>query len=146
MQHSPEGPALHALLKTEDGSIAGHCCLFPFPMNIAGKRATIAKAEYFFVKEQFRKNAVQGCEGSMKPAAVLLLEYLYRSGKGLGWCPYLVSAPAEVAPLHTLAGFRKIVIPVTECLLTFRPWQAALSTPHLVRGQRLALTAVGTLK
>ncbi len=146
MQDSPEGPALHAILKNQDGAVAGHCCLFPFPMNVDGKRVTAAKAEYFFVKTDFRREPVQGYEGSMKPAAVLLLEHLYRSGRELGWCPYLVSAPTEVAPLHRLAGCRKIVIPLTECLLTFRPWKAALSTPNLVTSQRMALAAVGTLQ
>jgi hypothetical protein len=146
MQHSPEGPALHAILKNQDGVVAGHCCLFPFPMNVDGKRVTVAKAEYFFDKTEFRKEPAQGYEGSMKPAAVLLLERLYRSGRELGWCPYLVSAPTEVAPLHRLAGCRKIVIPLTECLLTFRPWKAAVSTPNLVTSQRMALAAVGTLQ
>ena len=129
MQRSPEGPALHAVLKNQNGDVAGHCCLFPFPLTVSGNRVTAAKAEYFFVKSEFRKQAVLGYEGSMKPAAVLLLECLYRSGKQLGWCPYVVSAPSDVAPLHRLAGCRKLTVPLTECLLTFRPWKAAIDTP-----------------
>lgn len=146
MQHSPEGPALHAVLKSQNGAIAGHCCLFPFPLNVGGRRVTAAKAEYFFVKTEFRREAVLGYEGSVKPAAVVLLECLYRSGKQLGWCPYLVSAPTDVAPLHRLAGCRKVTIPLTECLLTFRPWKAAIHTPNLVTSQRMALAGIGTLQ
>jgi hypothetical protein len=146
MQRSPEGPALHAVLKSQNGAIAGHCCLFPFPLNVRGRRVTAAKAEYFFVKTEFRKEAVLGHEGSVKPAAVLLLEGLYRSGKELGWCPYLVSAPTGVAPLHRLAGCQKLTIPLTECLLTFRPWKAAIHTPNLGTGQRMALGGIGALQ
>lgn len=146
MQQSPDGPALHALLKTENGNIAGHCSLYPVPMNIAGERATIAKAEYLFVKEEFRKETVQGYEGSMKPAALLLLENLYKSARDLGWCRCLASAPVPVAPLHTLAGLRRIDLPLTECLLTLRPWRATHSNQHLPKSRRLALAAVGTLQ
>src|SRR5258706_2909751 len=147
MQQSPAGPALHALLKNHNGKIAGHCCLHPFPMTAAGQRVTVAKAEYFFVKEDSRRDPVQGHEGSLKPAALLLLELLYRSARELGWSRYLASAPAQVAPLHTLAGLRKIGIPLTECLLTLRPWQATTLTNPLLKlsqGHRLALAAAGT--
>ncbi len=146
MELSPEGPALHAILQTRDGSVAGHCCLFPLPMNISGMRVTVAKAEYFFVKTEFRKEPVEGHDRSLKPAAVLLLEQLYRCGRELGWRPYLVSAPPEVAPLHRLAGCRKVSIPLTECLLTFRPWKAAAVTPNLSAKQRIALGAVGAMQ
>jgi hypothetical protein len=146
MEQCPDGPALHALLKTENGTIAGHCCLFPLPMKIGANRVSAAKAEYFFVKPEFRQEPVEGHEGSVKPAAVLLLERLYRSGRELGWCPYLVSAPTEVAPLHRLAGCRKISIPLTECLLTFRPWTAAAHTQNLTTKQRIALAGVGIVQ
>jgi len=146
MEQSPEGPALHAILRTPEGAVAGHCCLFPFPMNIGGNRATVAKAEYFFVKENYRKESVAGYENSVKPAALLLLEQLYRCGRELKWRPYLVSAPAEVAPLHRMAGCRKISITLTECLLTFRPFRAAADTPNLNTKQRVALASVGALQ
>ena len=146
MEESPEGPALHAILRSPEGTVAGHCCLFPFPMNMGGSRTTVAKAEYFFVKENYRKEPVAGHENSVKPAALLLLEQLYRCGRELKWRPYLVSAPAEVAPLHRMAGCRKISITLTECLLTFRPFQAAADTPNLNTKQRIALASVGALQ
>src|ERR1700691_4980160 len=145
-EQCPDGAALHALLKTENGTIAGHCCLFHLPMKIGANRVSAAKAEYFFVNPEFRQEPVEGHEGSVKPAAVLLLERLYRSGRELGWCPYLVSAPTEVAPLHRLAGCRKISIPLTECLLTFRPWTAAAHTQNLTTKQRIALAGVGIVQ
>jgi hypothetical protein len=82
----------------------------------------------------------------VKPAALLLLEQLYRCGRELKWRPYLVSAPAEVAPLHRMAGCRKINIVLTECLLTFRPFKAAADTPNLSTKQRVALAGVGALQ
>ncbi|HEX3375794.1 MAG TPA: hypothetical protein VHS29_02975 [Candidatus Acidoferrales bacterium] len=146
MEQSPEGPALHAILRSPEGAVAGHCCLFPFPMNMGGSRITVAKAEYFFVKENYRKEPVAGHESSVKPAALLLLEQLYRCGRELKWRPYLVSAPPEVAPLHRMAGCRKISISLTECLLTFRPFKAAADTPNLNTKQRVALAGVGALQ
>ncbi len=145
-QESPAGPALHAILQTEDGQLAGHCCLFPIPMALGAERITIAKAEYFFVRSEFRKQAVRGPEKSIKPAAVLLLEDLYRSGSQYGWSWYLVSAPAEVAPLHRMAGCRKLSISLTECLLTFRPWMAAVNTPNVGASQRAALGMAGAVQ
>ncbi|MGH9687886.1 MAG: hypothetical protein ACRD5K_12425 [Candidatus Acidiferrales bacterium] len=82
----------------------------------------------------------------MKPAAVLLLENLYRSGSELDWNLYLVSAPADVAPLHRLAGCRKVVVSLTECLLTFRPWMAAANTPNIGARQRAILATAGALQ
>jgi len=145
-QQSPSGPALHAILTAENGQVAGHCCLFPIPMELDGQRITIAKAEYFFVRSDFRKEAVHGHEKSIKPAAVLLLESLYRCGSQLGWNWYLVSAPEEVAPLHRMAGCRKVAVSLTECLLTFRPWTAAANTPNLGTRQRAALAMAGSLQ
>lgn len=146
MQESPAGPALHAILTAEDGRLAGHCCLFPIPMMLQGTRITIAKAEYFFLRSEFRKEAVCGFEKSIKPASVLLLEALYRSGSQFGWDWYLVSAPAEVAPLHRMAGCRKVSISLTECLLTFRPWKAAVNTPNIGSSQRAALAVAGSVQ
>lgn len=146
VEQNPAGPALHAILRTPEGLVAGHCCLFPFPMNIGGSRTTIAKAEYYFVKENYRKERVQGHENSVKPAALLLLEQLYRCGRELDWRLYLVSAPADIAVLHRMAGCEKINIPVTECLLTFRPIKAARHTPNLDRKQRVTLAGVGALQ
>ncbi len=145
-QQSPAGPALHAILKTDDGRLAGHCCLFPIPMAVGRTRFIVGKAEYFFVRSEFRKQAVHGHEKSMKPAAVLLLEYLYSSGSELGWDWYLVSAPPDVAPIHRMAGCRKVVVSLTECLLTFRPWMAAVNTPNIGASQRAALGMAGALQ
>lgn len=146
MQESPCGPALHAILTADNGKLAGHCCLFPIPMARDGERTTIAKAEYFFLRSEFRKETVHGFDKSIKPASILLLESLYRSGSQFGWGWYLVSAPTEVAPLHRMAGCKKVSISLTECLLTFRPWMAAVNTPNIGAGQRAALAMAGSVQ
>src|SRR5262249_2289076 len=74
---SPDGPVFHGLLETEEGEIAGHMCLIPLRLRGQGREWIAAKAEYFFLREPFRKERVSGLESSFKPAAVLLLEKLY---------------------------------------------------------------------
>jgi hypothetical protein len=142
VEDSPAGPALHALLETDDSVIVGHCCLFPFPMDSSGTRLTVAKAEYFFVGENYRSERVRGLE-SPKPAALLLLEQLYRRGLQEGWGPLIISAPAQIQPLHKMAGCRLARIPLRECLFVVRPWRSSIATPNLTRAHRAAMFGVG---
>src|SRR5687767_6351907 len=80
LTESPAGPALHAILESPSGQIVGHCCLIPFPLLIDGSRVTAAKAEYFFLHENYRQQTVAGFESLRLPAAVVLLRELYRFG------------------------------------------------------------------
>jgi hypothetical protein len=143
VQSGPEGPAWHALLETEDGQIAGHICLIPFRAKWHGQRKIIAKAEYFFVEQQYRSGAVKGFEGSFKPPAILLLDQLYRHCQAQGWGPLLVSAAPAIQPLHLLVGCRAVDIPLVECLFILRPWTAAIKTPNLTARQRAAIFVAG---
>jgi len=139
VQGSPDGPAFHALLDTDQGEIAGHFCLIPVRAEGAGRKLTAAKAEYLFVREGFRSAPVRGFEDAPKPPAILLLEQLYRRCSQEGWGPFLASARQELHPLHRLAGCRPADFAVRECLFILKPWKAATQTPNLSAKQRVGV-------
>jgi hypothetical protein len=141
---SPAGPALHALLRTDEGKIVGHMCIFPFPMEVAGKMVTAGKTEYLFVHEDFRLETVRGLEACRLPPGLLMLRELYRHVREqLRWDPILTSTPAEVDGVFKAVGCRTAMFPFFECLLVRRPWNACRFTPGLGRVKRLALLFVG---
>lgn len=145
-QESPAGPACHALLTTDRGELVGHCCLFPFHMRYGDAQVVAAKAEYYFINEDYRTERIHGPQNSDKPAAVILLEQLYRYCRTLHWGPYIVSAPKGVDVLHRMAGCRPITFPLFECLLVLRPWRASSATPNLTAKQRALLFLTGTVQ
>ncbi|MGH9860075.1 MAG: hypothetical protein ACRD5F_08645 [Candidatus Acidiferrales bacterium] len=104
----------------------------------------VAKAEYFFVSENYRTERVRGFANSFKPPALILLEQLYRRGLELGWGPLIISAPKQIEPLHRMAGCRPLPVALRECLLILRPWRAAKATPNLKPLQRAVLFLAGT--
>ena len=146
VENSPEGPAWHALLTTENSRIAGHICLIPLRAEYEGKRLVVARTEYFFVHEDFRSEKVHGLENSFLSPAILLLDQLYRHCWEKGWGPFLVSAAKEIQPFHELVGCRAVDFPLHECLFLTRPWKAAKQTPNLNGVKRLALWAVGLVQ
>jgi hypothetical protein len=145
-QESPEGPACHALLNADGGELVGHCCLFPFRMKYGNAQVTAAKAEYYFINENYRTERIHGFERSDKPAAVILLEQLYRYCRMLHWGPYIISAPKGVDVLHRMAGCRAITFPLFECLLVLRPWRGSSATPNLTAKQRTLLFLTGVVQ
>jgi hypothetical protein len=146
-EQSPAGAALHALLKTGDGRIVGHCCLFPFPLYIDGRRLVGAKSEYLFLHEEFRRAEIDNLPTPECLPALSLLKRLYRHGsEALGWDPILISAPPEVAVLHRLAGALPVELNLFECLLVLRPWSASRRTPNLSFAERMAIFLVGSVQ
>ena len=142
-QQSPMGHACHALLKTDGGDLVGHCCLYPFRMIYGDAQVVAAKAEYYFINEDYRTERIYGHETSYKPAAVVLLEQLYRYCRALHWGPYIVSAPTGVDVLHKMAGCRPFNFTLFECLLVLRPLRGSLATPHSTLRQRILLFLTG---
>jgi hypothetical protein len=141
---SPAGPALHAILRTDEGKIAGHACIFPFPMEVAGRKLTAGKGEYLFVHEDFRREPVRGMEACGLHASILMLRQLYRHAtEQLSWDPILVSTIPGADKIHQLAGCRLMMFPLSECLLIRKPWNAWRFTPNLSRAKRLALFFLG---
>ncbi len=140
----PAGPALHALLRTDEGKIAGHACIFPFPIEVNGKKQTAGKGEYLFVHEKLRREPVRGMEACSLHPSVLMLRQLYRHAtEQLSWDPILISAIPGVDKIHQLAGCRLMTLPLFECLLIRKPWSACRFTPNLSRAKRLALLLLG---
>ena len=142
-QESPEGPACHALLQTDGGELVGHCCLFPFRMKYGDAQLIAAKAEYYFIEKGYRSEKIHGFERSPMPAAVVILEQLYRHCR-THWDPFIVSSPFDV--LHRMAGCRPVTFPLFECLLILRPVRSACATPNLTAKQRALLFLAGVVQ
>jgi len=140
VQEGPEGPAFHALL-TSNERVVGHFCLMRLEAEYCGKPLAVARAEYFFVHEDFRSEKVRGHEDSFLSPAILLLDQLYSHCHSIGWGPFIASSADDIRPFHELVGCRPLDVRLYECLLALRPLQAAVHTPNLGRPQRAALFA-----
>jgi hypothetical protein len=144
---SPAGPALHALLRTDEGKIAGHACVFPFPIEVAGRKVTAGKGSYLFVHEDFRREPVRGLEAGRSRASILMLQQLFRRAtEQLRWDPILVSPLPTADRALQAAGCRPLLFTPFECLLIRRPWNACRFTPSLSLAKRLALLFLGLLQ
>jgi hypothetical protein len=140
---SPAGPALHALLKTDDGKLVGHACVFPYPMEVAGRTVTGGKGEYLYVHKDFRRAAVRGMECRLPPSILMLRQLFGHASEQLGWDPILISPlPAAEAVLQS-GGCRSAVFPYFHCLLIRRPWSACRFGPTRSVAKRVALLLVG---
>jgi hypothetical protein len=141
---SPVGPALHTLLRTDEGRIVGHACIIPFPIEFAGRRMIGGKGHYLFVHEDFRREPVRGMEASRSRAGTLLVQQLFRHAvEELAWDPLLMSPVPRAERVLEAAGCRTLTFKPFECLLIRRPWNACRFTPNLSRGKRLALFLLG---
>jgi hypothetical protein len=143
IRDAPDGPAWHAILKTDDSRVVGHFCLIPLRFRHQGKTECAARTEYFFVHEDFRREKVRGFESSFMPGGLLLLDRLYRHCRNEGWQPLIVSASEEIQRLHQAVGCRAAHFALTECLFILRPFDAAHRTPNLTVKQRLAVFLAG---
>jgi hypothetical protein len=143
---SPCGPALHALVRTNKGRIVGHMCIFPFSMEISGRKVTGGKTEYLFVHEDFRRHTIRGMETSPLPVSFLLLRELYRRAKELGWDPILTSALPGAGGVFQAVGCQPVMFPLFECLLIRRPWNASRFTPNLRLTKRVVCFFLGLIQ
>jgi len=143
VRDSPDGPAWHAILETDESKIVGHFSLIPLRVRYRAKQISAARTEYFFVHEDFRREKVRGFEHSFMPCGLLLLDRLYRHCRDQGWDPLIASASEEIQRLHNAVGCRPADFRLSECLLILRPWDAARRTSNLARKQRMAMLLVG---
>jgi GNAT superfamily N-acetyltransferase len=143
VQQGPAGPAWHALLRADDGRIVGHASVIPLLAVRNAELVSAAKAEYFFVHEDFRRTQIRGLERGLMPAAALLLARLYTHYQQQAQGPVLISARDELLPLLRLIGCQSVQFPLHECLLVLDPPRAARNTPNLTRKQRAVLFAAG---
>lgn len=147
VEESSEGPAVHAFLTTPEGNLAGHICAFPFPVKKGNTVLCAAKAEYFFIKEEFRKLPVSPSASPNLPAAVILVRELRNFClEEMNWDPIFCSAPPEISLVHRAAGAKPVVFDLQECFLVMRPFRAFYALPNIKFGQRLALCCAGLVQ
>ena len=140
---SPEGPAWHALLETDDNRIVGHTSVLPLRAQYQAAHLVAAMSEYSFVHEDSRKLKIRGFEGSGKPAFIILLDQLFQHCLREGWGPLFASTNEKNQVFTRKVGLRPAEFPLKECLLVLRPTLAARHTPNLSAKQRAGLYAAG---
>jgi hypothetical protein len=142
-KESPAGPALHAFLKTDEGKLVGHACVFPFPMEVAGRTVTGGYGEYLYVHKDFRRAAVRGLECRLAPSIAMLHQLFSQASEQLGWDPIIISPLPVAEGVMQAAGCRQVVFPYYQCLLIRRPWNACRFTPNKSPAKRVALFLLG---
>lgn len=146
VQKSPEGPAWHAILESEDSQLVGHCALIPFRTFYQGAHIVAGKAEYAFILEQYQSAKIRGFESLSKPRNAIMTRQLFEHCRANGFNLMLISTnPAGQRSLWSV-GASTLEIPVWECLLVLHPWRAAKNTPNLKPWQRGVLFSVGALQ
>jgi hypothetical protein len=146
VQESPEGPAWHAILETNDGEIVGHTSLFPFRATHGGRTLVAAKSEYSFIREEFRSSKIRGFEQSGRLKNLIYIDELFRRCRAEGWSPLLISTSSSFHRVFRSIGCYPVHFPVWECLLVLRPYEAGWKTPNLRRWQRVALCGAGIVQ
>jgi len=144
IQNSPEGPAWHAILETDDEEIVGHQCAIPLRGSCQGQRVVAAKSEYAFLREEFQSRRIRGFEESRGPRHFIAFHQLFQRCQEQGWGPFMLCNSAAARHRHGFYGWHSTHFNLWECLLTLRPWAAARETPNLVRWQRAVLGLIGT--
>lgn len=140
-EQSPSGPALHALVETKDGRIAGHCALVPFALQSPSGPVTVAKEHYFFLSKEYRSQPVQNFADSKRSAAVLLLEQLHQHASKRGWHSLLACAPPQLEPIHDPLGYRPVDFAARDCFFILRPSRARRAMRNLQLAQQASLFA-----
>jgi hypothetical protein len=146
VQDSPEGPAWHALLETDEARIVGHTSVLPVRAGFQEKQLMSGMSEYSFVHEDFRKMKIRGMESVGRPAFIILLDTLFQHCIKQGCEPVFASTNEKNQVFTRKVGLRPAEFPLKECLLALRPAAAAKHTPNLSSKQRAALLAIGTLQ
>ena len=143
VQESPEGPAWHALLQTDEGRVVGHTSVLPLRARYHEKRLVAAMSEYSFLHEDFRKLKIRGYENVSRPPFLILLDQLFQHCQKEGWGPIFASTNEKNQVFTRKVGLRPAEFPLTECLLILKPSGAARHTPNISRKQRAALYFAG---
>jgi len=142
---SPEGPAWHAILQTDEGRIVGHTSVFPLRAGRSPSRIIPGKSEYSFLHEDFRKEKIRGYESAGRPAFIILLDQLFQHCHERGWSPIFASTNEKNQVFTRKVGLRPLEFSLWECLLVLKPIGAAKRTPNLGQAQRAALFSAGLL-
>ena len=143
VRDSPEGPAWHALLQTDEGRVVGHTSVLPIRARLGDRQMVTAMSEYSFVHEDFRKLKIRGYETVSRPTFIILLDELFKHCQKEGWGPIFASTNEKNQVFTRKVGLRPAEFPLTECLLILRPFGAARHTPNISRKQRAVLYFAG---
>jgi hypothetical protein len=142
VQGSPEGPAWHALLETDEGRIVGHTSVLPVRAGFQDRWLMSGMSEYSFVHEDFRKIKIKGMENVSRPTFIILLDNLFQHCIKQGYEPIFASTNEKNQIFTRKVGLRPAEFPLRECLLALRPIATARHTPNLEFKQRAALLGV----
>lgn len=143
VQNSPDGPAWHAILETDEGRIVGHTSVLPVRAGFQNRHLVSGMSEYSFVLEEFRKIKIKGMESVSRPTFIILLDRLFQHCIQQGCEPIFASTNEKNQIFTRKVGLRPAEFPLRECLLTLRPLAAARHTPNLNAKQRAALFSLG---
>jgi len=143
VQDSPEGPAWHAILETDEERIVGHTSVLPIRAGFRDRWLMSGMSEYSFVLEDFRKIKIKGMEGVSRPTFIILLDHLFRHCIQQGHEPIFASTNDKNQIFTRKVGLRPAEFPLRECLLALQPIAAARHTPNLESKQRVALFFIG---
>lgn len=146
VRNSPEGPAWHAILETDEGEIVGHTSVIPLRGQSNGRRLVAGQSEYTFILEEFRAAKIRGYEKMARPKNTVLIDRLFRHCAAEGWGPFLIATFPGLHRLGPTVGCYPADFPLTECLLILRPWNAARATPNLHSWQRILFGLAGILQ
>ena len=143
VQDSPERPAWHGILETDEGRVVGHTSVLPVRAGFQDRWLVSGMSEYSFVHEDFRKIKIKGMEGVSRPTFIILLDHLFQHCIKQGYEPIFASTNEKNQIFTRKVGLRPAEFPLRECLLALRPLAVARHTPNLHSKQRAALLAVG---
>ena len=146
IQDSPEGPAWHAILETNDGDIVGHTSLIPIPATYNGRPAVAAKSEFSFIREEYRAAKIRGFEQSGRLKNLIYIDELFKLCRAEGWSPLLISTSSSYHRVFRSIACYPVNFPLWECLLVLRPGKAASGTPNLQSWQRASLWGTGLIQ
>ena len=143
VEDSPEGPAWHALLQTDEGTVVGHTSMLPLRARYRETQMKAAMSEYSFVHEDFRKLKIRGYENVSRPTFIILLDELFKHCQKEGWGPIFASTNEKNQIFTRKVGLRPAEFPLRECLLVLKPSNATRHTPNLSKKQQAALFVTG---
>lgn len=146
IQDSPEGPAWHAVLETDEGEMAGHTSLIPIRATHDGRSLVAAKSEYSFIREEFRASKIRGFEQTGRLKNLIYIDELFKFCRSKGWSPLLISTSTSFHRVFRSIACYPVNFPLWECLLVLRPGEAARNTPNLRRWQRASLMGTGLIQ
>lgn len=146
VQDGPEGPAWHVLLEDDTSKIVGHSSVIPLRCRFGERQIVAGKSEYSFILEEYRSAKIRGFENLGKPRNAIMVHELFLRCQAEGLRPLLISTSSARQRTLGLVGCATASFPVSECLLTLRPWKAAKVTPNLQHWQKASLGLAGILQ